>query len=63
MHTPNYSRKEHDEYLAQIEARKQERISKLAGIIGRAAAKQDVFKVDETAADYLARLGIDLTKI
>lgn len=49
--------------LKEMAVAKHQRVAALAGIIGRAAAKQTIWPVADTAEEYLERLGIDLTKI
>lgn len=49
--------------LKEMAGWKHERALTMANLIGRAAAQQNVWRTSESAEDYLARLGFDLTKI
>lgn len=51
------------ERLAQIAANKHDRAVTLASLVGKAAARQNIWYAGESAEDYLVRVGFDLTKI
>lgn len=56
-------RNEQQARLAALAATRHEKLAGFAGLVGKAAAKQDVWLTPETAEEYLTRLGFDLTKI